>query len=301
MRAIQYTEHGDVDRLHVAERDAPHAGPGQIRIAVRAAGVNPIDWKIVGGIMSGGEPLAAPTVPGFDAAGVVEEVGDGVADVAVGDEVLGLAASGAAAEQAVLDVWARKPDGVSFEQAAAWPTAVETAYRCLELLGLRDGATLLVDGAAGGVGQALVQLASARGLRVLGTASEPNHQRLRELGATATTYGDGLADRVRELAPDGVDGAVDTAGKGSLPTLAELTGDPARVVTIADFSGSVPGAQITTGGETDRGAALREGAELAGRGGLDLPVQRTFALEDAAEAYALSREGHVAGKLVLVV
>ena len=299
MRAIHYTEYGGPDRLNAADVAEPHAGPGQVRIAVRAAGVNPVDWKLLSGAMAGGDAPDAPTIPGIDAAGVVDEVGADVTGVAVGDEVFGFAA-GAAAELAVLGDWAPKPAGVAWDEVGGFPVAVETAIRCLHLIGAAPGQTIVVDGAAGGVGQAAIQIASARGIAAIGTASEGNHDRLRELGATPTTYGDGLVDRVRALAPGGVDGAIDTAGKGSVGELAELTGAGERVVTIADFSTSVPGVHVTSGGEIDRTAALREAAALAADGKLSLPVQRTFPLEEIADAYALSLEGHVAGKLVLV-
>jgi NADPH:quinone reductase-like Zn-dependent oxidoreductase len=157
--------------LSVAEIEDPHAGPGQVRIAVRAAGVNPVDWKIVGGMM-GGSP-DAPTVPGFDAAGVVDEVGEGVTDVQVGDAVFGQAVGGSAAEYAVLSAWAPKPDLTSFEMAGGLPGVGETAVHVLDLLGPQPGQTAVVDGAIGGVGIATVQMALARGLRVIGTAGRP--------------------------------------------------------------------------------------------------------------------------------
>jgi NADPH:quinone reductase-like Zn-dependent oxidoreductase len=297
MRAAVYSQTGDPAQvLSVTEIEEPHAGPGEIRIAVRAAGVNPIDWKLVTG-MAGGPP-DGPKVPGIDAAGVVDEVGAGVTGVRVGDAVFGKA-QGSAAEFAVLTDWARTPDAVSFEVAGGVPVAGETAVRVLDLLGLRAGQTVVVDGASGGVGSVTVQLAISRGLRVIGTAGEANQEFVRSLGAVATTHGPGLADRVRALAPDGVDGGVDTAGKGSVRELMDLTGDPGKVVTIADFGAGELGVQLTTGGG-EQGPRLAQIAELLAAGGLQVPIAGTYPLERIGEAYAESRAGHVVGKLVLL-
>jgi NADPH:quinone reductase-like Zn-dependent oxidoreductase len=298
MRAAVYAETGDPGEvLSVAEVAEPHAGPGQVRIAVRAAGVNPVDWKIVGGMM-GGSP-DEPTVPGIDAAGVVDEVGEGVTGVQVGDAVFGQAVTGSAAEYAVLSAWAPKPGGASFEVAGGLAVAAETAVRVLDLLGLEAGQTVVVDGASGGVGVVTVQVARSRGLRVIGTAGEGNQDFVRSLGALPTLHGPGLADRVRALAPGGVDGGVDTAGKGSARDLVALTGDPHKVVTIADFGAGELGVQVTTGGG-GRGARLEQVAELLAAGRLELPIAGTYPLERIGEAYAESRAGHVRGKLVLL-
>jgi NADPH:quinone reductase-like Zn-dependent oxidoreductase len=297
MRAAVYSQTGDPAQvLSVTEIEEPHAGPGEIRIAVRAAGVNPIDWKLVAG-MAGGPP-DQPKVPGIDAAGVVDEIGEGVTGVRIGDAVFGKA-QGSAAEFAVLTDWARTPDAVSFEVAGGLPVAGETAVRVLDLLGLREGQTVVVDGASGGVGSVTVQLAVSRGLRVIGTAGEANQEFVRSLGALATTHGPGLADRVRALAPDGVDGGVDTAGKGSVRDLIDLTGDPHKVVTIADFGAGGLGVQLTSGGG-EQGPRLAQIADLLAGGGLQVSVAGTFPLDRIAEAYAESRAGHVVGKLVLL-
>jgi NADPH:quinone reductase-like Zn-dependent oxidoreductase len=298
MRAAVYSRPGDPrEVLSVADIKEPHAGPGQVRIAVRAAGVNPIDWKIVGG-MVGGAP-EEPKVPGIDAAGAVDEIGEGVTGVQVGDAVFGHAATGSAAEYAVLSAWAPKPDDVSFEVAGGLPVAGETAVRVLDLLGLRAGQTIVVDNASGGVGVVTVQVAVSRGLRVIGTAGEANQDFVRSLGATPTLYGPGLADRVRALAPDGVDGGVDTAGKGSVRDLVELTRDPGKVVTIADFGARELGVQVTSGGG-GQGPRLQRVADLLAAGRLELPIAGTYPLERIGEAYAESRAGHVRGKLVLL-
>ncbi len=298
MRAVVYTQYGEPEVLGVGDVEEPHAGPGQVRVAVRAASVNAIDWKQVGGLMARGEAPRRPTVPGYDAAGVVDEVGEGVTGVRAGDAVFGLGTA-TFAEHAVLRAWAPKPEAVSFEVAAGFGVAGETAVRALDLLGLPEGGTVVVDGASGGVGSAAVQVAVSRGLRVVGTSSPANAEHVRSLGALPTTYGEGLAGRVRELVPGGVDGAVDTAGKGSVRDLVALTGDPRKVVTIADFGAGELGVQVTTSSE---GGAprLAEVAGLVAQGRLELPVQGVYPFERAAEALRLSREGHVRGKLVLV-
>jgi len=298
MRAVVHTRTGEPGEvLSVVETDEPHAGPGEVRIVVRAAGVNPIDWKLVTGLM-GGAP-DRPRVPGIDAAGLVDEIGEGVTGVRVGDPVFGQATGGSAAEYAVLSAWAAKPEAVSFEVAGGLPVAGETAIRVLDLLGLRAGQTVVVDGASGGVGSTTVQVALARGLRVIGTAGEANQEFVASLGAHPTLHGSGLADRVRALAPDGVDGAVDTAGRGSVRDLIALTGDPSHVVTIADFGAGDLGVQVTTGGG-GQAARLEEIGQLLADGRIDVPVAATFPLERIGEAYDLSREGHVRGKLVLL-
>jgi len=301
MKAVTFSEYGGPEVLHVAEVDAPRPGPGQVRVAVRAAGVNPIDWKARSGVMRDVMPLQFPVVDGREAAGVVDEVGPDVSGVAPGDEVFGFAVGGAAAEEAVLDDFARKPAGLAWEEAAALPVAVETSLRVFGLLGgVGEGQTLVVNGAAGGVGVAAVQIARARGARVIGTASEGNHEFLRSLGAEPTTYGDGMVERIRALAPDGVDLAFDTAGKGGIPDLVALTGDPARVATIADFGAAALGVKVTGGGEGRAPGALDEAAALVEAGRLSMPVAQTLPFAEAGDAHRISFEGHVRGKLVLV-
>lgn len=299
MRAVRYAEYGGPEVLRVDDVEMPHAGPGQVRIAVRAAGVNAIDWKIRAGHMRQMIELSLPAGTGIDAAGTVEEVGDGVDGVSLGDAVFGSGTS-AYAEHAVLDAWSAIPTGLSFEEAAGLPVPVETAQRILDQVGVQAGQTLLVSGATGGVGTAAVQIAVHRGVRVIGTASAANQGRLTALGATATTYGPGLVERVRALAPEGIDAALDLAGSGVIAELVELTGHPTKVLSIADFSAPEHGAQVsTTAG--DRAAAYAEAARLWQAGVLSIPVQQTFPLQDAAAAQRLSEDGHVTGRLVMTV
>ncbi|MBV9366321.1 MAG: NADP-dependent oxidoreductase [Solirubrobacterales bacterium] len=300
MKAIQYSQFGGPEVLEVAELPDPKPGPGQIRVAVRAAAVNPVDWKMRRGRM-GGE---LPQTTGREVAGVVDQVGEGVTDVRPGDRVFGFAAGGGgAAELALLTDYAPIPPSLDFAEAAGLPVAVETAVRTLDLLGVTAGTTLLVNGAAGAVGSSATQIARSRDARVIGTASPNNRDYLRSLGAEPTTYGDGLTERVRTLAPGGVDVALDAAGGGALPALIELVGDPDRVVTIADYPGAQEtGAQFSGGMGSGRALhALREIGEVIESGQFTLPVAQTFPLEQIAEAHRLSEAGHVRGKLVLLV
>ena len=227
MRALQFKTYGGPEVLEWAEAPDPHPGPGQIRIAVRAASVNPIDWKLFSGMMAGGEPMAGTGYLGYDAAGVVDEVGEGVTGVSVGDEVFGRGRD-TQAEYAVLDAWAAKAPSVDWAVAAAAGVAGETAERGLRLLEVNAGDTLFVDGGAGGVGAATVQMAVARGAKVIASASEANHDYLRELGATPVLYGEGVAERVRAAAGGPVDAVFDVAGKTPVEELLGLVAEPSR-------------------------------------------------------------------------
>ena len=299
MKAVQFAAYGGPEVLDVVEVAEPHAGPGQIRISVRAAGINGIDWKIRAGYMKDFIKLPLPAGTGKDAAGVVDEVGSDVEGVAVGDAVFG-SGSNTLAESAVLDHWALKPDGLSFEEAAGYPIPAETAMRILRQVGVERGQTLLISGASGGVGSAVVQVARARGITVIGTAGAKNQDYLRMIGATPVTYGDGLVERVRALAPDGVDAALDIAGSGVIPDLVELTGNPARALSIADFDAPKVGAQISSTSE-NQNAAYAEAARLYREGKLRLRVDRAFPLARAGEAHAASQAGHAAGRTVVTV
>ncbi|MFC1436768.1 NADP-dependent oxidoreductase [Streptacidiphilus sp. N1-10] len=299
MKAARFSRFGGPEVLEIVDLPDPHPGPGQVRIAVRAAGVNASDWKKRQGLMD--EEL--PQTMGYEAAGVVDELGAGVTDVAVGDRVFGFSTEGAAqAELAVLSHYAPIPPSLDFPAAAALPAAVETATRALDQLGVAGGSRLLVNGASGSVGSAAVQLAVARGARVIGTASPANHAYLRSLGAEPVAYGEGMAERLRALEPEGVDLALDVAGSGVLPELIELAGGPEQVLTVADFAGAQKyGVRFSRG---DAGRALHALAgigELTEAGRFSLPVARTFPLAEVAEAHRVGETGRVRGKLVLVV
>jgi NADPH:quinone reductase-like Zn-dependent oxidoreductase len=217
--------------------------------------------------------------------------------------LFGLSAEGAAqADLAVLSYYAPVPPSLDFPAAAALPSAVETATRALDQLGVGSGSTLLINGASGSVGSAAVQLAVVRGARVIGTASAANHDYLRLLGAEPVTYGEGLAGRVRALAPGGVDVALDVAGSGALPDLIGLAGGAGHVVTLADFVGAREHGVRFSSGDAGRAVhALGEIGELIESGRFSLPVAQTFPLAEVAQAHRVSEQGHVRGKLVLLV
>ncbi|MFJ9647612.1 NADP-dependent oxidoreductase [Streptomyces sp. NPDC101206] len=285
------------DVLHLVDAEEPHAGPGRIRIAVRAAGVNPVDWRLREGQVLGAHPVELPPGVGLDASGVVDEVGQGVEGVEVGDRVFGEGAS-TYAEFAVLSAWARMPEGLTFEEAAGYPSVVETALRVIREVGVRAGQTLLVSGASGGVGSAVLQIARDRGITVIGTAGAANQDYLRSLGALAAAYGEGWVERVRELGR--VDAALDLAGSGVIRELVELTGDAQKVVSIADLDAPRFGVRFS-GVAGSVPEALAEAVGLISRGKLHIPVEKSYTLTEAAAAHIDSKAGHTRGRRVLIV
>jgi NADPH:quinone reductase-like Zn-dependent oxidoreductase len=298
VRALQFAAYGGPEVLAWAEAPDPHAGAGTIRIVVRAASVNPIDWKVLAGAMSGGQPMVGTGYLGYDAAGVVDEVGEGVTGVSVGDEVFGRGRN-TQAEYAVLNSWAGTPPSIDGAGAAAAGVAGETSERGLRLLGVQAGDTIFIDGGAGGVGAVAVQMALARGARVIASASEANQDYLREIGAIPVRYGPGVADRVRAAAAGRVDAVFDVAGKTPIEELIRLVSPPSQVLSIANFTAGQAGARVT-GGEADSNPmeALAEVAGLLAQNKLVIKVQ-TFPFSRAAEAYRISQGGHARGKLVL--
>lgn len=308
MEAIVYEEFGGPEVLrHESGVAVPEPGPGEVRVKVAAVGVNPVDWKRRYGWVEAFYPTTFPAVPGLEFAGTVDALGEGVTDLAVGDEVLGWTKTGAYAEYAIAGIVAPKPAGLSWAAAASLPVAGETARRVLDLIGAREGETLFLHGAAGVVGSVAVQLAVAAGITVVGSASESNHAYLRELGAIPVAYGDGLADRVRAAAPDGVDAVFDAAGHGVLPVAIELLGgegtaDKGRIATIAATDAAEYGIAFSgvTGAPDAVRAALTAQARQAVEGTLAVRLADTLPLKEAARAQELSESGHVRGKLVLV-
>jgi NADPH:quinone reductase-like Zn-dependent oxidoreductase len=291
----------------VQELTVGEPGPGQARVSVRAAGVNPADAK---SYRYEGDPSRLPLRLGYEAAGVVTAVGPDVARVAVGDEVIVFRTGGAYATDLVVDesTLTPKPEGLDWPEAAGLLLAGATAVHTLEATGVAAGDTVLVHGAAGGVGLNAVQLAPLRGARVIATAGERNHDLLRELGAEPVRYGDGLADRVRALAPDGVDAALDLVGTDeAMDVSLELVADRDRIASIANFDrGPREGIRLLGGGPgADAGDELRmaarpELARLAGAGDLRVLVAATYPLSEAADAHRQIATGHTTGKIVLL-
>jgi len=298
--ALQFTEYGGPEVLRLGEAPEPHAGPGQVRIVVRAASVNPADWKSVSGMYAQGKPLERTGYPGYDAAGVVDEVGEGVTAVAVGDDVFG-SGSHTQAEYAVLDAWAHKPASVDWAVAAAAGVVAETAERVLRLLGVTSGSTLFIDGGAGGVGSATAQIAKARGATVIASASEARQDYLREIGVIPVVYGEGMVDRVRALDAGKIDAVLDAVGKSPIEDLISLAPEPPQVVSIANYAGAgAAGARFSgSSGDSQPMKALADAAELLEQSKLVIKIQ-TFPFDRAAEAYQISLDGHPRAKLVLI-
>ncbi|GGY00799.1 NADPH:quinone reductase [Streptomyces minutiscleroticus] len=303
MKAIVFDAFGGTEVLHEAEIDIPQPGPGQVRVRVRAVGVNPVDGKIRSGSMEAVFPTTLPAVPGGEIAGVVDAVGEDVQHLKVGDEVLGWSDTGSYAQYALASaaVLAPKPAGLDWTHAAALPVASDGAERVLDLLDVTSGETLLIHGASGALGTIAVQLAVARGARVLGTAGEANQDYVTSLGATALVYGDNLVQRVRALAPDGVDAVLDAAGKGALEDSITLLGTTDRIVTTADFRARELGVVFAEGPQRRNAARLAELAQQAADDTLVTTISATYPLAEAAKAQQASDAGHNRGKIVLTV
>jgi NADPH:quinone reductase-like Zn-dependent oxidoreductase len=312
-RHVVATAYGGPEVLKLESEELPDPGPGQALIEVRAAGVNPYDWKSYSGRF-GSDPEKLPIRIGSEASGIVVAVGPDTSGpagpVSAGDEVIVYRASGAYAERLLVsgDIVIPKPDELSFEQAAGLMLTGVTAVHCLTATAVEEGDTVLIHAASGGVGLMAVQLARAAGARVIGTASESNHDRLRDLGAEPVTYGAGLTERVREMAPDGVDAALDLVGTDeAIDVSLELVSDRRRIATIAGFQrGQEEGIQLLGGGPgADPGTDIRTAArmqlvEAVSNGRLQVFVAGSYALERVAEAHRDIMEGHTNGKLVLV-
>lgn len=306
MRAIVYTEYGKP--LEIAELDEPKIGPDWVKIAVRATSVNPVDWKIASGGLDGALDTFFPVVPGWDVSGVVEAVGPSVTTLAVGDEVFGYVRKdavqgGTYAEKvaAPIRTVARKPAGASFEQAAAIPLAGLTAFQALvHHLEVGPDDIVVVHGASGGVGSFAVQIATSLGARVLGTASEANHDYLRSIGAEPFTYGDGLVDAVRGAVPDGVTAVLDLNG-ADLAISPQLLADGSagRIASIVNASVKDLGGHYVF--VTPDADDLEELAGLFDDGSLTVEVAATFPLEETQQAWDLSQDGHTRGKIVITI
>lgn len=303
MKAMTYQQYGGIEVLQQADLPVPKVAPGAVLIRVKAAGVNPVDWKIMAGYLDAIMDVNFPVVPGWDVAGVVEAVGFDTPEFSVGDEVYSYGRrdtvhGGTFAELVALpaSIVTHKPAGLSWEQAAALPLTGLTAQRTLDTLGVGAEQSLLIHNGSGSVGRTAIQLAVNNGARVIATGSLKNHDRLRELGAEPVEYGPGLVDRVHALAPEGVDAVADFVGGVRDETLALLK-DGGRHASIADPEVLSQGGQYVwvrpSAEELERLSLLVE------EGVLNVDVAQTFPLQEAARAFEASMSGHGSGKVVL--
>ncbi|WP_433464224.1 NADP-dependent oxidoreductase [Spirillospora sp. CA-128828] len=304
MRAVTYDSYAtDNSRLKAGDVPDPKVGPGQVLIEVRAAGVNPVDWKVMAGGLDGMMDAVFPVIPGWDVAGVVRAVGPDTPEFAPGDEVMSYArkdvvGAGTFAQYVAVSAAhvARRPESLDWNQAAGLPLAGMTAQRSLDRLEVGPDDVLLVHAASGGVGSFAVQIGRDRGARVIGTASEKNHGYLRELGAEPVAYGDGLADRVRELVPGGPSAVADFVG-GQLDTTLAVLRPGGRHVSVADNTVDRHGGHwIWVRPDGARLAAL---AAMADRGALTVEVAGTYSLDETGAAFDASRGHHTRGKLII--
>ncbi len=304
-RTVRFHSYGEpADVLRMDETMLPGPGPNRIRVRVIACGLNPADWALCRGLFAGSLPRGI----GLEVSGTVDAVGEGVQDVAAGDAVFGPVdfvgtASAGASDFAILEHWKRTPGNLDPIAAAALPMAVATAFGTLDCLGVRAEHTVLINGAGATVGFAAVQIALMRGSRVIATAGETFADRLRALGATVTPYGDGMVERVLELAGKSPDLILDTAPvSGALPALVKIAGDPKRVITISDFAAAKElGVRINIEeAVTMRYDVLGEFARLAADGKFTVPIARTYPLEDWRAALDVSQSQKARGKLILL-
>jgi NADPH:quinone reductase-like Zn-dependent oxidoreductase len=304
-RAVRFDEYGDVDVLRVVDVDPPQPGPGQLLVRVKAAGINPGEAKIRDGSLHQRFPATFPSGQGSDLAGVVEQIGEGVGGFQVGNEVIGFTNGRTShAELVVVDAAnvTGRPPNVPWEVAGSLFVAGATAYAAVRAVGAGAGDTVVVAGAAGGVGSIASQLAALAGAKVIGLASEANHDWLSEHDVTQVAYGDGVAERLRAAGPEGVDAFIDTVGGGYVELALELGVAPQRIDTIADFEAvgkyGVKGEGNAAGASAE---TLAELARLIAAGKLEVPIAGTYPLEQVRQAYRQLEQGHTRGKLVLVL
>ena len=303
MQAVRFDEYGDVDVLNVVEVPQPVPGPGQVLVRVKAAGINPGEAKIRQGLLHSRWPAVFPSGQGSDLAGIVAETGPEVTGFAAGDEVIGYTDDRASQAEYVL-VEARhltaKPQGVPWEVAGSLFVAGATAYAAVRAVALSAGDTVVVSGAAGGVGSIAVQLARLAGATVVGLAGEANHRWLADHGVIPVTYGDGVADRIRQAASK-IDAFIDTFGADYVQLALELGVAPSRIDTIVNF-GAVGQYGVKAEGSAAGASAavLAELAELIAAGRLEIPIAATFPLAEVREAYRRLAQGHIRGKIVLM-
>jgi enoyl reductase len=299
-RAVGYSSYGGPEVLGIVEVPEPHAGPGMVRVAMRAAGVNPFDSKVRRGGYLPNHSL--PSLQGSEFAGVIDEIGDDVEDWETGDEVLGWIGRGAQAEFVVVSAnnLAAKPPLLSWDSAGGIGLVGNTAMRATASIAVTGEDTVLVSGAAGGVGLLSAQLARRTGAIVIGTASERHHPMLRGLGIVPIAYGPGLIDRLRAVAPGGITAALDSRGDESIEAALALGAPPERINSTADGAADRYGVN-SVGGGGKTAAELAELARLVDQGELVLPIRARYPLSEASAAYTDLDSGHGLGKIVLTV
>jgi NADPH:quinone reductase-like Zn-dependent oxidoreductase len=303
MRAVRWEEYGGVDVLNVEDVPAPVPGPGQVLVQVKAAGINPGEAKVRDGLLHERFPATFPSGQGSDLAGVVAGLGTGAVGLAVGENVIGYTNNRASqAEYAVVKAehLTPKPDAVPWEVAGGLFVVGATAYAAVRAVAPGPGDTVVVAGAAGGVGSIAVQLAKLTGAAVIGLASLPNHDWLAAHGVIPVAYGDGVTDRIRHAAPK-VDAFIDTQGRDYVKLAIELGVSPERIDTIANYDAVAQYGVKAEGNAAGASAgALAQLAGLLVLGQLEVPIATTFPLEDVRAAYRLVAQGHVHGKIVLI-
>ncbi len=299
-KAVRYSEYGGPEVLEIVDVPEPHAGEGEVRVAVRAAGLNPYDFKVR---RSGFSGHVLPSLQGAEFAGVIDEVGTDVTGWAVGDEVLGWIGRGAQAEHVVVPQThvAAKPAGLDWAVAGGIGLAANTAKRTVDSLDLGPGDTVLVTAAAGGVGVMAAQFAKTTGATVVGTASESNHEFLRGLGVIPVSYGKGELERLRAAAPTGYTAALDNIGGEAIRTALALGIPPERINTIADHSAVEELGVQGVGGGKKTAEELAEFARQAAAGELVVPVRSTYPMTDVVAAFEDLETGHGLGKVVLLI
>lgn len=303
-KAVKFDTYGGLEVLQVREVARPALSAGRALVRVKAAGINPGEASIRKGLLAQRWPATFPSGEGTDFAGVVEAVGDGVTKWRAGDEVVGYSHERSSHAELVAvpeDQLTARPPSVPWEQAGALFVAGTTAYAAVRAVSLRSGDTLVVSGAAGGVGSIAVQLAKSAGARVIGLAGASNHEWLRAHGVVPVAYGEGVAARIREAAGK-VDAFVDTFGQGYVELALELGVAPARIDTIIDFAAAQrhPGVQTAGSAEAANIAVLSELLALIAAGRLEIPIAKTVPLSAVQDAYRTLEERHVRGKIVLV-
>lgn len=303
MKAVRFDKYGGIDALYVAEVERPTPGPGQVLVKMKAAGINPGEATIREGMLDSVWPATFPSGEGSDLAGVVEELGEGVDRFSVGDEVIGFVETRSShAEFVVVEAknLTPRPANVSWEEAGALYVAGATAYAAVRAVSVGEGDTVVVSGAAGGVGSLAVQLAKNAGAKVIGLAGKHNHDWLRDHGVVPVTYGEGQETRIQEAAGGKIDAFIDTFGSGYVELALKLGVEPGRIDTIIDFEAAEKhGVKAEGAAKAASANVLAELAKMISEGKLEIPIARVYPLDEVKDAYRELEQRHTRGKIVL--